>query len=89
VAPARRSPAQRFMTAFISGRYDAIFPLPRAGNTVPTSASSSRVHADTRIGAPLSCAPLPRTAVNSSSCSGSRTAACVTSVPCVSAMLTA
>ena len=46
---------------------------------MPTSASDKRVHADTWICAPLHCAPLPFTAVKSSSCTGSSTTACVIS----------
>ena len=60
-----------------------------SGTTVPISASCMRVHADVRIGALLSCAPRPLIAVNSSSCTGSRTTACVSSLPCASAIDTA
>ena len=82
-------PAHCVTSALKIGRYAGIFGLARTGNTVPTSARSSAVHEDGRIGAPLSGAPLPFTAVNSSSWTGSRTTACVSSAPRASAMDTA
>ncbi len=60
--------------------------LPRAGNTVPISASSRRTQVEVRIGVPFCCAPLPLMAVKSSSWIGSSTTACVTSLPCVRAI---
>src|SRR5438105_212763 len=56
---------------------------------VPTNASPNRVHVDTRIGAPFRCASLSLTAVKSSSCAGSRIAACVISSLFASATETA
>jgi len=60
-----------------------------AGIALATIASSSPGHAEIWIGAPLQNAPCPATAVNTSSRTGSSTTACVTSIPCASATLTA
>ena len=79
-------PAQRPINAWKIGIYGASFGLSRNGNTVPSNACSSAVHAETRIATPFSCAPRALIAVKSSSRTGSRITACVSSAPCASAI---